>query len=269
MNRIKWNDKSIEKLKQFNSDKLSIEDIAANLGGTVSAVNTKLCELGLKSKRVRYFTPTDKQILIEEFSKETPMNEICKKMNRNRAFLNQQAKKLGLISKRKKQKNDSVELRNQGNKKCCDCKNIYPNTPNYFSGNHSMCKSCNSIRHKKYYSLLKKDISVEQLLQMRLYQAKYRSMKKEIEFNIDKEYLLDLYKKQNGKCFYSGLKMEIALKHDKINNRTLSLDRVDSKKGYTKNNVVLCCDNINTMKMQMDKCEFINLCEVISKYNNL
>jgi hypothetical protein len=267
MNRIKWNIQSIEKLKYLNNSETPIKDIANQLGGTVFAVNTKLCELGIKSKRVRYFTHKDQQILKDEISKNTPMNEISKKMRRNRAFLSKQVKKLGLFSKRRDQLNESLELRNQGKKRCFDCKNIYPDTSDYFSGKQRMCKQCNAIRHKKFYHILKKDITVEQLLQMRLYQAKYRSNIKEIEFDVDREYLLNLYNKQDGKCFYSGLKMEIALKHDKINNRTLSIDRIDSKKGYTKDNIVLCCDNINTMKMQMDKKEFMNLCKIITDYN--
>lgn len=57
----------------------------------------------------------------------------------------------------------------------------------------------------------------------------------------------ELYAKQDGKCYYTGIQMELMtnLKNDP---RIMSCDRKDSKKGYTKDNVVLCCLGINHLK---------------------
>lgn len=43
----------------------------------------------------------------------------------------------------------------------------------------------------------------------------------------------------------------------------VSIDRVDSTVGYTKDNIVLCCDSINSMKNSMPKEFFIELCRNI------
>jgi hypothetical protein len=63
-------------------------------------------------------------------------------------------------------------------------------------------------------------------------------------------------------CYYTG----IALTNKRNLPNTLSLDRIDSNKGYTKNNVVFCCAKINIMKSDMDVDEFIDLCKKISAF---
>ena len=39
--------------------------------------------------------------------------------------------------------------------------------------------------------------------------ARIRAKKRGIEFNLDKKYIMDLYNEQDGKCYYSGVKMNI------------------------------------------------------------
>jgi dUTP pyrophosphatase len=61
------------------------------------------------------------------------------------------------------------------------------------------------------------------------------------------------YESQNGLCFYTGIPLQLAsTKNWKDQNQadldTLSVDRVDSTKGYEVGNIVLCCNAINRMK---------------------
>ena len=66
---------------------------------------------------------------------------------------------------------------------------------------------------------------------------------------IGRQYLIDLYHKQEGKCFYTGLPM-------KLHSNTLkdfllmSVDKIESTKGYIPSNVVLCCWGINLLKAE-------------------
>ncbi len=49
----------------------------------------------------------------------------------------------------------------------------------------------------------------------------------------------------------------------------VSPDRVDPSKGYTEDNVVLCCWGINRMKLNIPYDEFIILCTLISNKHKL
>lgn len=57
----------------------------------------------------------------------------------------------------------------------------------------------------------------------------------------------ELYNNQQGKCAYTGLKMKI-LSTTKLDPLIMSIDRIDPSKGYTKNNVCLCCLGMNYLK---------------------
>lgn len=78
--------------------------------------------------------------------------------------------------------------------------------------------------------------------------------KRKKEYNIDLDYLLELWEKCNGICFRFKKKMT-TLDNDLW---LVSIDRIDSKKGYMKGNVQLVSSLYNQMKMnrteeEMDK----------------
>ncbi len=73
--------------------------------------------------------------------------------------------------------------------------------------------------------------------------------------------IADLYDKQEGVCALSGLPIgwvEVGQNH------TASIDRIDSKKGYTKGNIQLVHKNINMMKQSFSQEQFIALCNAVS-----
>ena len=91
--------------------------------------------------------------------------------------------------------------------------------------------------------------------------AKYRAKKKGIEFNLDFDYLRDLFKEQNAKCFYSGMNFDPNSKR-----KTMSLDRVDSNQGYVRGNVVWCLADINVLKFTRTYEETMKLCKTFIFY---
>lgn len=84
---------------------------------------------------------------------------------------------------------------------------------------------------------------------------------KNIDFDITIQFLNDLWEQQNGKCFYTNVPMVI-IKEGKHPQHP-SLDRKDSDKGYTKNNVVLCCQSINFAKSCYTEAEFIDFLKLV------
>jgi len=63
-------------------------------------------------------------------------------------------------------------------------------------------------------------------------------------------------------CHYTGNNLVLESNHW----NTISLDRLDSSKGYTINNVVYCCSFVNLMKHTLSYDVFIESCKTIVKH---
>lgn len=64
-------------------------------------------------------------------------------------------------------------------------------------------------------------------------------------------------------CYYTGKPLTFKSKLAE----TASLDRLDSDEGYTPENVVLCCEGVNTMKTDLSYAQFIDLCRCIVSHH--
>jgi HNH endonuclease len=82
--------------------------------------------------------------------------------------------------------------------------------------------------------------------------AKHR--RKHLEFSISKQDILDLWDKQGGKCYWYGIPM-IPSSISKYPFKP-SLDRLDENRGYTKDNIVLCCLAANFGRNSNSKQEY-------------
>lgn len=85
--------------------------------------------------------------------------------------------------------------------------------------------------------------------------SKGKCNRRNLEFSIDYDYITELWNKQNGKCYYTNVDMKlIALTKNPFQ---VSIDRIDSSKGYIVGNIVLCCQSINYMKNDYSLTDFI------------
>lgn len=87
------------------------------------------------------------------------------------------------------------------------------------------------------------------------------------EFDVDLEYLKELWGKQNGICPFTGVKL-ILNGYTKIHKDprfAASLDRIDSDKGYVKGNVRWVSRSINLMKQQMTDENVFEFLKIISE----
>lgn len=105
--------------------------------------------------------------------------------------------------------------------------------------------------------------SVENTLKQLAVQVKSRAKRKDITCDIDAEFLLTLLERQEGKCAGTGREllpsMYTAEKH-RSDKDTVSVDRIDSNLGYTRDNIQLVGFHYNTAKNSFSDEEFINLC---------
>lgn len=94
------------------------------------------------------------------------------------------------------------------------------------------------------------------------YKIKHGADIRDIPFNLTKEFLWKLFLKQDRKCALSGMK--IALKVLRRDKSTASLDRIDSNKGYTEDNVQWIHKDVNLMKNAFAQDYFISVCKLVS-----
>nr|QBK92896.1 MAG: uncharacterized protein LCPAC403_00300 [Pithovirus LCPAC403] len=93
--------------------------------------------------------------------------------------------------------------------------------------------------------------------------------------NVTPGQLYDLYEKQGGRCALSGRRLttnantKLRLKTGRKNRieenyDNISIDRIDSLKDYTIDNIQLVCSCVNIMKMDMSQALFLEFCAAIA-----
>lgn len=96
---------------------------------------------------------------------------------------------------------------------------------------------------------------------------KERAIQRNIEFNITSDDILTKFQEQNGKCALTGLNIIIERNYKKYKSMTASLDRIDSKKAYTIDNIQWIHKDVNRMKNAFSEEYFINMCKLIIENN--
>lgn len=96
--------------------------------------------------------------------------------------------------------------------------------------------------------------------------AWYNSFKSSSEsrgycWDININFVAELYNIQKGKCFYSGIPIHWS---DTGWNHTASIDRIDNNQGYTVDNIQLVHKEINMMRGSLDNSRFIELCNLVA-----
>jgi hypothetical protein len=89
---------------------------------------------------------------------------------------------------------------------------------------------------------------------------KYRNNSRFKQFNLHGVWIEDQLKKQDYKCYYTGLDMSL----DPKSTMYVSIDRVDSNIGYRQDNCVLCCCIVNKAKNTLSKEKFILMCHAVA-----
>lgn len=117
------------------------------------------------------------------------------------------------------------------------------------------CDNCSPNQADKY-SIVRQAISG----------VKYHAKRRNIDFKISKEYLLELFEKQQGLCAISKLPMAIdRYKVEEVRKtgripHSPSIDRIDPKVGYVEGNVQFVLAQVNFGKSDFSQQEFIDMC---------
>lgn len=97
----------------------------------------------------------------------------------------------------------------------------------------------------------------------RIESARKRAIKFSLPFNITREYLLEIFNSQGGKCYYTGKEMKLSGSKAK---NTMSLEKKVPSLGYVIGNVAFCCNYINSAKSNLTEREYLELSETICSH---
>jgi hypothetical protein len=127
-------------------------------------------------------------------------------------------------------------------------------------GFHSWCKSCCTEGNNK--SRAKQNSTIEGRAKIFLQNARKSAAKRNQEFLLSVEDIVNFWKQQDEICAYSGRKMTL----DAGKLETVSIERIDSSIGYTKDNTILVCQAINRMKSDFKYDDFYELCKDVATF---
>lgn len=130
---------------------------------------------------------------------------------------------------------------------------------------NSRCKECkrNAYLRRKEKNRGSKDLN--RLLYERFHGLKDRARKKDIQCNIDLQYLHELWNTQKGLCALSGIPMTYYFDSGRVPTN-VSVDRIDSNLGYIKGNLQLVCMAVNQMKSDLTIEQLKYFCKSILEY---
>lgn len=125
-------------------------------------------------------------------------------------------------------------------------------------GYHSWCKACckkgNETSRNKLYS------SFEGRVATFLRTCQVSALKRGQEFSLTRADFLEMWEKQRGVCAYSGIEMATAANLP----TSVSVERIDSSRGYVPENTILVCRDINRMKSDLTGEQFYEFCKAVA-----
>jgi transposase-like protein len=170
-------------------------------------------------------------------------------------------------------------------KLCRKCNILKPATTEHFLKNkkgflYSYCRECkkNYLKEitprKNKISLTKEELYEKNLSRQKVSRvenwarhlvnsSRHNAKRYGKEFDIDEEYILDIYEKQNHKCYWFGVELEPSAIHKYP--AKPSLDRLNPDIGYIKGNVVISCMAANIGRNSCEADIFQNFCNLLRK----
>ena len=122
----------------------------------------------------------------------------------------------------------------------------------------------------KYIDGYTERLNPKRRLKLLLGGAKHRALVKNLEFDIDYDYIQELWNKTDGHCYLTGQKFDLENWGSKrqVNPRAPSIDRIIPALGYVKGNVRLITYHMNVALTDFGVEEFQNLIERYKEHMN-
>jgi len=132
------------------------------------------------------------------------------------------------------------------------------------SGLQNACKECDHIKMVKYYE----NGGIDKFFIALFRDLKHNAERRKIQVDITIDDLKELFSKQNGLCALSKDVMtwdKYTTNNQRMKNfKNISVDRIDPKGTYAKDNIQLLCSQVNQMKWDLTQTEFITFCRKVT-----
>ena len=175
--------------------------------------------------------------------------QIANKINVNHGTIAYYLQSLSLISNWDK-RYPPIDQIDEDNARCSKCKEIKPLNQFLYGRKGQKYEYrfayCTVCRKKQIYLNLNSDI--RKFLLDRWHKLRLRAKKLDIIFSINKDDFIEIYFKQQGKCFYTDDELVWGVGNGKNYKYALSVDKIIPEKGYIKGNVVFCANRVNSAK---------------------
>lgn len=159
-----------------------------------------------------------------------------------------------------------IFVTDDGLKLCSSCKQMKPvanfgHDPRTASRLETRCRQCNVARtNARKCSDLKFYLRTVAAAHKRGYMAvSKRRMAMIADSCICTEVLYDLWVQQDGKCAVTNLPLTHIIGQGRVGTN-LSIDRIDSTAGYTRDNIRLVCLQVNIMRNVLSDSELVQWC---------
>lgn len=148
----------------------------------------------------------------------------------------------------------------------CDCGKTIVVRAKYLRSNHKKSCGCLQYLNNSKHHAWKGHEEISRSVWNNIKRGSKRRGRT-IFFDISIDQAWDLFLKQKRKCAISGVEIKFSIKNARYieaKENSASLDRIDSSKGYTLDNVQWVHKTVNIMKMSLSQEEFITWCRIIS-----
>lgn len=204
-----------------------------------------------------------KKINTKDFEKELKslynmnlsLGAIGQELGWSRSTVSKHLKELGISIKNTRM--IVIDMVDDNHARCSSCDKIKPLSDymlmksrsknlNRQSYHFHRCKACEYLRE-----VARTTTSIDHYLNKKFSTFKSNAKRNEIIFELEANYLKEVYTNQKGLCFYSDVRM--SWQRTTKNGReprsiTISIDKIIPELGYIKGNVVFCADRVNVIK---------------------
>lgn len=266
-------------IREFKDKGRSCEDIALEYNKPKHTIHNLLHKLGIhRDEKEREIVKIDIDDLFDKYvNKKLTIRQIAKLYNLSYSTIQYKLRKNGIVRRK------PVDLTGQvfgklyvigvsakkSNKKLWECRCscdqeviVHIDTFRLKSGHTTSCGCINRIIGPGHPSWR----GCGEISRSFWNATKASARVRDLEFDITIEYAWDLFLKQDRRCALSGVILEFTPLEKSTVRNTASLDRIDSSKNYTNDNIQWVHKKLNRMKVDMLDEEFVNWCHIISDY---